>query len=68
MTVYDGDWNTNPRHGSCPWCRAPEEEYEPFDNIEAESELCRGHLAEYLGTSLDGLDRMESEMRKDREL
>ena len=45
---------------SCPWCQdADAEEFSPL--------LCRWHLAEYEGTSLDGLDRMEAAERADME-
>ena len=47
----------------CPWCRTPDSDYEPMD---PERELCRAHLAEHEGLSLDGLDRMEREQAADR--
>lgn len=47
----------------CAWCKAPGTDYEPGD---PEGELCRSHLAEYEGLSLDGLDRMEAEQAADR--
>jgi hypothetical protein len=62
------DWFQAPSGTDCRWC-FPEaiSDFEPFDDIEAEQELCRGHLAEYCGLSLAGLDRQESESRKDEE-
>lgn len=48
----------------CPWCDGSD--YEPGDDIEAARLLCRPHLAEYDGLSLDGLDRMEREQAADR--
>lgn len=47
----------------CVWCKTPGTDYEPGD---PEGELCRSHLAEYEGLSLDGLDRMEAEQVADR--
>jgi hypothetical protein len=38
----------------CPWCAGSNED------VDAET-LCRMHVAEYLGTSLDQLDREERE-------
>ena len=48
----------------CVWCRHPE-----FDDMtDAEyANACRAHQAEYEGTSLDGLDRMEAGERADME-
>lgn len=46
---------------TCIWCREGDaSQYEPFDSGEAARNLCRGHQAEWEGTSVDGLDRMES--------
>lgn len=49
----------------CPWCLDPESEFEPFDSDDADQILCRAHVAEYEGLSLDGLDRADSEMYAD---
>ena len=57
------DWYTTPAGDSCLWC--DDLDTEPCDDREAERLLCRGHLAEYVGTSLAGLDRMESAERAD---
>lgn len=51
---------------TCPWCADPNSEFEPFDSDDADMILCRGHVAEYEGLSLDGLDRADSEMWKDQ--
>lgn len=48
----------------CPWC-AGNDNYEPFDSAEARERLCRWHQAEYEGTSLNGLDRMDAAERAD---
>lgn len=48
------DWYTTPSGNDCAWCYGSD--CEPFDCDDAEQTLCRGHLAEYEGTSLDGLD------------
>ena len=48
------DWYKTPAGASCAWCFGSD--FEPFDADDAEATLCRGHLAEYEGTSLDGLD------------
>ena len=48
------DWYKTPSGNDCAWCFG--RDYEPFDCDDAEQTLCRGHLAEYEGTSLDGLD------------
>lgn len=43
---------------TCPWCQDDNaDDYSPL--------LCRYHVAEYEGTSLDGLDRMEAAERAD---
>lgn len=49
----------------CPWCLDQTSEFEPFDSDDADATLCRAHVAEYEGLSLDGLDRMEAEQAKD---
>ena len=50
----------------CPWCKdGLSSPYEPTDGIDAEKRLCRAHLAEYEGTSLDGLDREDAAMYAD---
>lgn len=59
------DWYTTASGDDCPWCLDPESEFEPFDSDDADQTLCRAHVAEYEGLSLDGLDRMESEQAKD---
>lgn len=47
----------------CTWCKNPGSyEDEPAD---PERELCRWHLAEYEGLSVDGLDHMEREQAAD---
>lgn len=52
-------WYQAPSGSDCLWCHDENTGYEPFDDDDAEVELCRGHLAEFLGTSIDGLDRMD---------
>ena len=47
--------------GRCLW-HSPDADAEPAN---PELELCRWHLAEYDGLSLDGLDRMERELAAD---
>ena len=47
---------------NCIWCQAPDSDQEPMN---PEGQLCRGHLAEYEGLSLDGLDRMDAELAAD---
>jgi hypothetical protein len=59
------DWYTTASGDACPWCGGID--YEPFDSDDADQNLCRGHVAEFEGLSLDGLDRMESEQAKDFE-
>jgi hypothetical protein len=51
------DWHMTASGGTCLWCG--HKNYDPFDGYDAEQKLCRGHLAEYLGESLDSLDRAE---------
>lgn len=58
------DWYTTASGDDCLWCGRGID-YEPFDSDDADQKLCRGHVAEYEGLSLDGLDRMESEQVKD---
>lgn len=50
---------------TCPWCADPDSEFEPFDSDDADAVLCRYHVAEFEGLSLDGLDHMEDEIRAD---
>lgn len=50
---------------NCPWCQDDNSGYEPADDIEAHSRLCRTHEAEYNGLSVDGMERMESAIRAD---
>lgn len=50
----------------CPWCLDQTSEFEPFDSDDADATLCRAHVAEYEGLSLDGLDRMEAEQAYDQ--
>jgi hypothetical protein len=49
----------------CPWCADESTDWEPLDSTEALARLCRPHVAEYEGVSLDGLDRMEADERAD---
>jgi hypothetical protein len=60
------DWYKTSAGDDCAWCGGGPD-YEPFDSDDADARLCRGHVAEFEGLSLAGLDRMESEMRKDLE-
>lgn len=54
-----------PRDNSfCPWCVGCDD-FEPFDSDDADAMLCRSHVAEFEGTSLDGLDRQDAAMRAD---
>lgn len=57
------DWYTTPSGNDCAWCYGAD--YDPFDADDAEQSLCRGHLAEYGGTSLEGLDREDDAMYAD---
>jgi len=59
------DWYKSASGNPCPWCADDNSEFEPFDSDDADATLCRGHVAEFEGMSLDGLDHMESEIRKD---
>jgi hypothetical protein len=67
MPNMDKDWYLTPSGDKCPWCVAYPQmsDFEPEDDEDAEMTLCRGHLAEFSGLSLDGLDRMESEQLYD---
>jgi hypothetical protein len=67
MDKTDKDWYLTPSGDKCPWCVAYPQmsDFEPEDDEDAEMTLCRGHLAEFSGLSLDGLDRMESEQLYD---
>lgn len=64
--MSDKDWHVTASGGKCAWCTdglcSP---FEPEDSDDADMHLCRGHVAEYEGLSLDGLDRMESEQAYD---
>jgi hypothetical protein len=57
------DWYKAPSGTDCAWCSGWS--FEPFDYDDAEQALCRGHLAEFEGTSLDGLDRQDADIRAD---
>lgn len=62
----DKDWFTTPSGDKCAWCKdGLSSPFEPEDSDDADMHLCRGHVAEYEGLSLDGLDRMESEQAYD---
>jgi len=61
----DPEWWTAPSGDPCPWCQDINSDVEPEDDDDAEMLLCRGHLAEYTGVSLNGLDRMEDEQYRD---
>jgi hypothetical protein len=58
------DWYKTPTGANCLWCSG-NDNYEPFAYDDAEQTLCRGHLAEFEGTSLDGLDRQDADIRVD---
>lgn len=60
------DWFTTPSGDQCPWCADSEDNFEPFDSDDADATLCRGHVAEFEGLSLDGLDHADSEMYRDQ--
>lgn len=60
-SLRNPEWHTTPSGDDCLWCAGSAAE--PADN--AETLLCRGHLAEYLGESLDSLDRAEADARAD---
>jgi hypothetical protein len=62
-----GEWFHNPSGDQCPWCEDADTNFEPFDMDDAEMVLCRGHVAEWLGVSLDGLDRMDAAEAADRD-
>lgn len=57
------DWDFTASGGRCVWCAGSE--YEPFDSQEADQILCRGHVAEFEGTSLAGLDRWDDAIHAD---
>lgn len=57
------DWYKTPSGDDCGWCAGSD--FEPLDSDDAAGMLCRGHVAEYEGLSLDGLDRMEAAERAD---
>lgn len=59
------DWYRNPSGKPCQWCADDLAEVGSVDPDNPARELCRSHLAEYEGTSLDGLDRMEADERAD---
>jgi hypothetical protein len=75
--ISDKDWYTTPSGDNCPWCEAAGmvarvtnwdmPDFEPEDEDDALMSLCRGHAAEYMGLSLDGLDHMESELYQDQQ-
>lgn len=48
----------------CAWCNG-NDDFEPFDSDDADQTLCRIHVAEYEGVSLDGLDRMGAGIQAD---
>lgn len=60
------DWNVTPYGKNCLWC-GDNPDYEPGDDVEAAEKLCRGHLAEFTGVSIDGLDRAERAAHADME-
>jgi hypothetical protein len=60
------DWCVTASGAPCKWCADGDAStFEPADSDDADATLCRGHVAEYEGTSLDGLDRMEAEQAYD---
>ena len=64
MSMKD-DWYKTPAGNDCAWCADENSEFEPMDSDDADMNLCRGHVAEFEGLSLDGLDRADSELWKD---
>lgn len=54
-----------PSGEQCPWCADENSEFDLFDFDDAEMTLCRSHLAEWAGTTVDGLDRMYAAERAD---
>lgn len=46
-------------HTECEWCNDSDNDEPDTDN------LCRAHLAEYEGLSVDELDRMEDEQARE---
>lgn len=63
--AYEADWHKTPAGDDCPWCKSDMSDFEPEDDDDAVMTLCRGHAAEFMGLSLDGMDRMDSEMLAD---
>jgi hypothetical protein len=62
------DWYKNASGGDCPWCKDGEmSEFDPQDDDDAVMWLCSGHIAEFMGMSIDGVKRMESELYADRQ-
>jgi len=61
------DWRYAGDSSDCAWCADEDSSFEPFDAIHAGEKLCRGHLAEYLGESLDSLVRAEKAALHDME-
>jgi hypothetical protein len=48
----------------CAWCRGLDD-FEPFDLDDADQTLCLTHVAEYAGTSVTGLERMDAAQTAD---
>jgi hypothetical protein len=66
--VNYADWYKNASGGDCPWCKDGEmSEFDPSDDDEAVMWLCSGHIAEFMGMSIDGVKRMDSELYQDRQ-
>lgn len=59
----DPDWHTTASGNVCLWCHGSDAE--PEDSDDAALLLCRGHIAEFEGCSLDGLDRWDAAIRAD---
>lgn len=59
------EWDKSASGTECPWCADDNSEFEPFDSDDADATLCRGHVAEFEGLSLEGLDRWEADIRAD---
>lgn len=57
------EWEFTASGNRCAWCAGTD--YEPFDSDDADATLCRGHVAEFEGVSLEGLDRWEDAIRAD---
>lgn len=65
--MSEKDWFTTTDGLKCHWCKdGLSSPYEPSDSKDAEKHLCRGHVAEYEGLSLDGLDRRDDEEMYDQ--